>query len=374
MPTTPTLRSLAVTVVVAVPVAALAGGLAGFLFGRRVLVQQADGTTTSVAQTVRIEESSATIDAVNKVAPAVVSIVGRTTGNDGFAVGTEAGAGSGFILTSDGLIATNRHVVADSDLSYSVVLADGRTLDAEVVDLDPSFDFAIVRVAADNLPIVELGSSDELQVGESVIAIGNAFGELQNTVTAGVLSARNRTIVAGDGFSDAAEQLEGLLQTDAAINPGNSGGPLVNLGGQVVGVNTATDVSGENLGFAIPIDEAKVAIESVIKTGAIERPILGVRYVNLTPEVAQLNELEVDHGAYVTAGSGQQAVLKGSPASRLGIVENDVITKINGEDVTPDRSLAAILRKFRPGDEISVTWLSDGEEQSGKVKLDTFAR
>jgi len=339
-----------------------------------VLVQQPDGSTAAVEQTVRVEESSATIDAVNKVAPAVVSIVGRTTGGDGFDFGTEAGAGSGFILTSDGLIATNRHVVADSDLSYSVVLADGRTLDAEVVDLDPSFDFAIVRVDAENLPVVELGSSDDVQIGERVVAIGNAFGELQNTVTAGVLSARNRTIIAGDGFTEAAEQLEGLLQTDAAINPGNSGGPLINLSGQVIGVNTATDVSGENLGFAIPIDEAKVAIESVVATGSIERPILGVRYVNLTPEVAQLNELEVERGAYVTAGSGQQAVLKGSPAARLGIVEDDIITKVNDDEVAPDHSLAAILRTFRPGDEVTVTWVSAGEERSGKVKLDTLAQ
>ena len=367
-------RTIALIVVVSLPLSALVGGLAGYLLGRRVVVQQPDGTTAPIEQVVKVEESSATIDAVNKVAPAVVSIIGEAPAEQSFDLENVGGAGSGFILTSDGLIATNRHVVADDALDYTVVLADGRTFVAEIVDLDPTFDFAIVRIKATNLPIVELGSSDDLQIGESVIAIGNAFGELQNTVTAGVISARNRTIIASDGFGQATEQLEGLLQTDAAINPGNSGGPLVNLGGKVVGVNTATDVTGENLGFAIPIDEAKVAIESVIDTGKIERPLLGVRYINLTKDLAELNELTEERGAYVTAEANQQAVLKGSPAARLGIKKGDVIKKINDDEVTPEHSLAAILRKYKPGDEITVTWLSREQEKSEKVTLDTIAQ
>lgn len=376
-------RTIAIAVLVALPVGALAGGLGGYIFGRKVVVQQSDGSTAPVSQAVRIDESSATIDAVDKVSPAVVSVFGSPKKGQvdslplGFGDVTGGGgarAGTGFILTSDGLIATNHHVVDDTSLAYNVVLADGRSFDVDNIEIDPSFDFAILHIKASNLPVVSLGSSDDLKVGQRVIAIGNAFGELQNTVTEGVVSARGRTITASSGLGGQAEQLEGLLQTDAAINEGNSGGPLVNLSGQVVGVNTATDTAGQNLGFAIPIDEAKVAIDSVVKSGKIQRPILGVRYVNLTKELAKLNDLPIDHGAYVGADIKQSAVLKNSPAAKLGIKKGDIVLKINEDEVQPDRSLAAILRKYHPGDEVTVTWMSSSKEQSGKVKLDTYGQ
>lgn len=366
-------RIILITVLITAPIAGIVGGVSGALFGRRVILG-ADGNETSVAQTLRVEENSATIEAVEKVGPAVVSIVSSAKSNDPFKFSfqNEVGGGSGFILTADGLIATNRHVVASDDLEYTVVLSDGQTLEAEIVSRDPSYDFAILRVEASGLPVVELGSSDTLKIGERVIAIGNVFGELQNTVTSGVVSARDRTIVASDGAFDAV-QLDGLLQTDAAINPGNSGGPLVNLAGQVIGVNTATDVGSQNIGFAIPIDEAKVAIESVIEKGLIERPLLGVRFVNLTRELAELNELDVTEGALINAGQDQRAVVPNSPAQEAGIKEGDIIISINDDKITEQKTLSSILRKYRPEQEIVVVWLADGKERSASVILDTFS-
>ena len=363
---------LTYVVAVSLLVGTLSGALAGYFFGRTIVLND-DAGATSLKQTLRVEESSATIEAVAKVSPAVVSIVGVPDELDlafGGFVTQDRQAGSGFILTSDGLIATNKHVVRDKNLAYRVGLSDGRTLAAEVVSLDPSFDFAILRVDATDLPSVELGSSDSLQIGERVIAIGNAFGEFQNTVTVGVVSARNRTIEASDGVARV-ELLEGLLQTDAAINPGNSGGPLINLAGQVIGVNTATDLASENISFAIPIDDARVAIESVIEQGKIVRPLLGVRYINLTAEVAQLNQLERVQGAYILAQDGQ-AVVPGSPADKLGLQNGDIIIAIDDNEINPERSLATVLRTYKPGQEVTVTWISDEKELSGQVELDSI--
>ncbi|MFO0704352.1 MAG: trypsin-like peptidase domain-containing protein [Candidatus Andersenbacteria bacterium] len=349
------------------------GTLGGYLFGRTIVVQ-GDGSSASLRQSIRVDETSATIDAVNKVSPAVVSIVGVPDQQSSFygfqGFGQQKTAGSGFILTKDGLIATNKHVVLDKNLSYTVGLADGRTLDASVVSLDPSFDFAIIKVEATDLPTIELGSSDATKIGERVIAIGNAFGEFQNTVTTGVVSARNRTIQASDGIARV-ELLEGLIQTDAAINPGNSGGPLVNVAGQVIGVNTATDTASENIGFAIPIDDAKVAIESVIAQGKIVRPLLGVRYVNLNKEVADLNNIDTDKGAYVVADRAP-AVVPDSPAAKLGIKEGDIITALDDKEIKPDRSLATLLRTYHPGDTVTLHWKSGGKEHSERVTLDSI--
>jgi len=350
-----------------------AGGAAsGYLFGRTVVVRDADGSESQYKQSITVQEESATISAVDTVSPAVVSIVGvpdqeQSSFFGPVSFGSQKQSGSGFILTKDGLIATNKHVVSDRNLKYTVALADGRTLAAEVLSIDPSFDFAIVRVDAKDLPAVELGSSDAMKIGERVVAIGNAFGEFQNTVTSGVVSARNRTIQASDGVARV-ELLEGLIQTDAAINPGNSGGPLINLAGQVIGVNTATDTASENIGFAIPIDDAKVAIESVIASGKIVRPMLGVRYVNLNKEVAELNQIGAETGAYVTA-QGASAVVPDSPAAKLGIKAGDIILAIDDAEIKPDRSLATILRHYHPKDTVTVRWLSDGKEQSGQVAL-----
>ncbi len=365
-------KLLAFLILIVIPVSILAGGLGGYYFGRTVVVDEG-GKQVSLKQSLQVEENSATIDATQKVSPSVVSIVGRGVVKDFFGLRPEQNSGTGFIITADGLIATNKHVVAKEDLEYTVILNSGKQLPAKIVSKDPSFDLAILKVEAENLPVVKLGSSDSLKVGEKVIAIGNASGQLQNTVTVGVISALNRSIQASDGSLNNAVQLEGLLQTDAAINPGNSGGPLVNLAGQVVGVNTATEIGSQNIGFAIPIDEAKVAIESVIDSGKIIRPLLGVRFVNLNEDLAKLNNIPVSSGAYIIAAEGVPAVVKGSPAEELGIQRGDIITKLNNEEIKADHSLAAIMRKFRPKDEITVTWLHDGQEKTAKTTLNDFS-
>lgn len=331
-----------------------------------------------------VEEESATIDVVKKVSPAVVSIMFTKdvnvynpfnyfgTGN-GQSTVTQQGGGSGFIITSDGLIVTNKHVVSDTAAKYTVYTNDKKTYDATVVALDPTMDLALMKIEATGLPVVELGASDKLQVGQKVVAIGNALAEFENTVTEGVLSAIGRSITASDGTGQSGETLSGLLQTDAAINSGNSGGPLVNLRGQVIGMNTATAAKGtaEGIGFAIPIDDLKSAIESVKKTGKIVRPLLGVNTIELTKDIATKLNVKTTEGFIIIGdiNQGILAVVKDSPADKAGLREKDIITKINDSVLNGDNSLATVLRKFNPGDEITLTIVRDDQEKSIKVKL-----
>jgi len=332
---------------------------------------------------IKVEEESATIDAAKKVAPAVVSITFTKDVNavnpfdfwgQGSQVIQQKGGGSGFIITADGLIATNKHVVSDTNAKYTVITNDGKTYDATVVAQDPSLDFAVVKIDAKGLPVVELGSSDSLQVGQKVLAIGNALGEFQNTVTEGVLSALGRSIVASDtGGQQSGESLDGLLQTDAAINSGNSGGPLVNLRGQVIGINTATTAKGqaEGIGFAIPIDMAKSAIESVKKSGKIIRAFLGVNTIELNKDIADKMQITTTEGFLIAgdASQGIKGVVKGSPAEKAGLREGDVITAVGDNKVNQSNSLITELRKFAPNEEVEIMFIRDGKEKTVKVKL-----
>lgn len=318
-----------------------------------------------------LEESSAIIDVVDRIKPAVVSIATSRNVLDFFGrVVEEKGGGTGFIITADGLIVTNKHVVADKNATYTVFTSDGKNFEAEVVDRDPLNDLAILSIKASGLPTVNLGSSQDIKVGQWVIAIGNALGEFSNSVTVGVISAKDRKITAtgGGGIS---EQLSGLLQTDAAVNPGNSGGPLVNLAGQVVGINTAVAGGAENIGFAIPIDTARKAIDSVIKTGEIKRPMLGIRYIPITRELMEANQLSVDFGVWVLrgAGRGEVAVIPGSPADKAGIQENDIIVEINGARIDENNSLTDRLSEHSPGDKVDVKLWRKGKEITVPVEL-----
>ncbi|HLB95780.1 MAG TPA: trypsin-like peptidase domain-containing protein, partial [Patescibacteria group bacterium] len=231
----------------------------------------------------------------------------------------------------------------------------------------PTNDLAILKIEAKGLPVVDLGDSNDLQTGQWVVAIGNALGQLQNTVTVGVISARERQLVASSGNEQ--EELSNLLQTDAAINPGNSGGPLVNLSGQVIGINTAIAGNAQNIGFAIPINQAKGALESYKKTGKIIKPQLGLRYATLTKEIIGNLNLSVDHGALITGGRGQPAVVPGSPAALAGLKENDIILELNGERVDENHSLSALIQKYQVGDEIEIKYFRDGKESTLKLKL-----
>lgn len=276
----------------------------------------------------------------------------------------EVGGGSGFIVSEDGYIITNRHVVESEQARYEVELNDGTRYDAEVVARDTLYDIAVLKInpATTSLPV--LAFSDTLpRLGEQVIAIGNALAEFPNSVSVGVVSGVARNITASDRFG-MTEELENVIQTDAAINRGNSGGPLLNRYGEVIGVNVATARAGENVSFALPARIAADIYESIQKTGTIERPFLGVRYLEITEAVQAANNLAVDYGVIVIRGERREelAVVPESPASKAGIQEGDILLELNGEKITPEQSFASRLRTFVVGDTVELLVRRNGEE------------
>jgi len=342
-------------------------GVLGGIFGYSISGGDLKNIGPKESKTYQVEEQSAVIDAINKATPAVVSITSEGSAMGLFgAVQQTKGAGTGFIVDEGGLIVTNKHVVSDENAKYSVFTSDGKEYQAEVKARDPLNDIAFVKINAKGLPVADLGDSDSLKVGQSVIAIGNALGQYQNTVTTGIVSGVGRAIEAGDSSGGSVETLENIVQTDAAINPGNSGGPLVNIAGQVIGVNTAIDQSGQLIGFAIPINMVKKQIDSVKKTGKISRPILGIRYVPITKEFAARNNLKTEKGVLVYGG-GDLAVIPDSPAAKAGIKDGDIILKIGADDVDSTHSITGLLQKYSPGDKVTLTILRDGKE--GKIEV-----
>jgi len=327
---------------------------------------------TVSTQKITVQESSAIIDATKKVEDSVVSVTLKSTAQNIFGQTYQtSAAGTGFIITSDGLILTNKHVASDLNAAYTVVTYDGTAYDAKVQSQDPVYDLAVLKIDARNLPVVELGDSDDLQIGQWVVAVGNALGQFSNTVTSGIISGKGRQIDASSEAGSNSETLSGLLQTDAAINPGNSGGPLVNLAGQVVGINTAVASGAQGIGFAIPINSAKVDIDSIKSTGQIVRPYLGVRYVEITPDIAKANNLSVDYGALIQgAGLGSPAIVSGSPADKAGLEENDIITEVNGTKINQDNSLLTLIQQHKVGDTITLKVLSAGKDKEVTVILD----
>lgn len=285
----------------------------------------------------------------------------------------EIGGGSGFVITADGMIVTNRHVVSDTEADYTVFLTDGTKHDAEVIARDPVNDIALLKINASGLSHLEFADSDELLVGQTVIAIGNALGEFKNTVSTGVVSGLSRSITAGS-VGGQPEQLDEVIQTDAAINPGNSGGPLLDLTGKVIGVNVAVALGSENIGFALPANIVKSVVESVQETGRISRPYLGVRYTQVTPALQEANNLPVDYGVLVIRGEDQNelAVQPGSPANKAGIQEGDIILEIDGQRLNEERSLASTIRNKQVGEQVELKVLSRGEEKTVQVTLEEF--
>ena len=283
----------------------------------------------------------------------------------------QIGGGSGFFVSSDGLIVTNKHVVDQKDVEYTVFTNDGKKHTATVVARDPILDIALIRISGSNFPSLSLGNSETLEVGQSVIAIGNALAEFRNTVSVGVISGLARSITTGD-FSGSIEVLDHVIQTDAAINPGNSGGPLLDLSGRVIGVNVAVAQGSQNIGFALPINSVKSVIESVKKTGKIVRPYLGVRYTMINAQMKEKNNLTVDYGVLVKAGANtnELAVIPGSPADKAGIVENDIILEIDGVKLDDKTNLASIIRGKSIGQVINLKILSKGVEKNVSVTLE----
>lgn len=409
--------------VVSLIIISIVGGFIGGSITTRVMsptitVTNEDGPS-AVIQPVEmklVEEKSETIDAIEKVSPSVVSIVlsqqlqtMRSQGSGPFDLffqddpffnqffgqqfqqqpqpGPQApapdeepifqkiGGGSGFIISEDGLILTNRHVVSRDDVEYTVILNDGSEYPAQVVSRDFFNDIAVIKLVpeeGENLPKlkpVSFGDSGSLRVGQTVIAIGNALAEFENSATKGIVSAKGRQIIASDG-TGRGESLMGLIQTDAAINPGNSGGPLINLAGEVIGVNTAIAQGATGIGFAIPIDDVKPVVESVKEYGRIVRPILGVMFTMLTPELAEELELNVEEGALLRGDGHNFAVLPGKPAEKAGLLEKDVIVEVNGIKLTLDHPLQREIMKHKPGDKLIIKFLRNGEEQEVEVILE----
>jgi serine protease Do len=284
----------------------------------------------------------------------------------------DIGGGSGFFVSADGLIVTNKHVVDQSGVEYTVYTNDGKKHTAKVIAKDPVLDVALIKIDGSGYTPLPLGSSDNLAIGQSVIAIGNALGEFRNTVSVGVVSGLARSITAGDMTGGSTETLDNVIQTDAAINPGNSGGPLLDLSGRVIGINVAVAQGSQNIGFALPINSIKSSIASVKNTGKIVRPYLGIRYVSITPELKDANNLSVDYGVLVKPGTNanELAVIPGSPADKAGIVENDIILEVNGIKIDDTNSLASIIRGKNVGDVITLKILHKGAEKTVSVTLE----
>jgi len=292
----------------------------------------------------------------------------------------EIGGGSGFIVSTDGMVITNKHVVLDEEADYTIFTTDGRSFPARVLAKDPVQDLAVLKIdqesiidAAGNFitkpfPFVKLGNSDTLEIGQTVIAIGNALGEFRNTVSVGVISGLGRTITASGG--NFVETIENVIQTDAAINRGNSGGPLLNLAGQVIGINTATVLDAQNIGFAIPVNRATRDIAQVRELGRIVYPFLGIRYVLITEALTQKENLPVTYGAWIRSGpNGEAAVTLGSAAAKAGILAKDILLEMNGERITQENSLAKIIQQYNPGETVVLKILRKGQEHIFNVKL-----
>jgi S1-C subfamily serine protease len=325
------------------------------------------GQTTGAAQPIKIDESSAIITVAAKVGPAVVRIVSSATANANDPTATE-GIGSGIIYDKNGWILTNRHVVSGSD-KLRVELKDGRQFDGTIYGIDTLTDLAIVKIDATDLPTAALGDSSTLKVGETTIAIGSPLGTYSNTVTSGILSATGRTIDIDNG------SINNLLQTDTAINPGNSGGPLLDAGGNVIGINTAIAANANGIGFAIPINIAKPIMEQAVAGQKLARPYVGIRYEMLDLQRAGELNLSVHEGAYVDGGQGAtgqtDAVVAGGPADKAGIKEGDIIVSIEGQAIDTEHPLDSVLTQFAPGRTVTVGLLRNGQKLDVQVTLGT---
>lgn len=343
-----------------------------------------------------IEESNV-ISAVEKANPAVISIVitkdmpkyeqyyqqfnpfydlfGNNSNNDTNNGDTETqtiGGGSGFFVTDNGYIVTNNHVVSDTEADYTVITNDDKKYEAKVIAKDSTLDVAILKIEGTGFKYLTFADSSKLKLGQTAIAIGNALAEFQNSISMGIISGLSRSITTGSSSTGATEQLDNVIQTDAAINPGNSGGPLLDINGNVIGVNVAVEDGAENIGFALPGNMVKTIADSVIKNGEIVKPYLGVRYVQITDTIKKSNNLSVDYGVLVIRGNTADAlaVIPGSPADKAGIVENDIILEIDGVKLDSTKTLASVIRQKQVDQTITLKLLHKGGEKEVQVKLE----
>ncbi len=393
-----------------VVLAALLLGFVGGALGSAVMpyLQKRFSHTVATTQNVSmsqgqeriLSEDSAVVNTVDATSPGVVSVVisqdvpklrgstgpfgfpfffpfgngGQDMGSGNMGGGTEkqtVGQGSGFIVSSDGMIVTNRHVVQETNADYTVITSDGKEHSAKVLARDPNNDIALIKIEGQDFHALDLGSSEDIKVGQTVIAIGNSLGEFSNTVSKGIVSGLQRNLVAGSGQGDS-ERLRNIIQTDAAINPGNSGGPLLDVSGRVVGVNVAMAQGAQNIGFALPINQVKQIIDQVQKTGKISTPFLGIRYVILNDTLQKSENLPFNYGALILRGDKMTdfAVIPGSPADKAGLMENDIILEADGTKIDQNHQVADVVASHRVGDEITFKVWHKGDTKEVKMKLE----
>ncbi len=328
------------------------------------------------------------VRAVEKILPSVVSItiskhadfVNRVLPIDGIAPelpkdadgNIRLGGGSGFIISNDGLVLTNKHVIVDPDAEYAIFDQSGTRSDVHILARDPIHDVAILKMTPPaHFSVAPLGNSKNLRLGQTVIAIGNALGEFQSSVSTGVVSGLSRLITAVSDMSGHHERLRGLIQTDAAITPGNSGGPLINLHGEVIGINAAVIFGAQNIGFAIPIEKAARDLGDIQTYGRIRRPFLGVRYLLVNAALQKQFGLPVNYGAFVVREMipGDHAIIPGSPADIAGVKEGDIILACNGKSINEKTSLEDMLENTNPGDILTFSILRGTEKLSIPIEL-----
>lgn len=318
------------------------------------------------------DEESTIANVAEKVSPSVVSIMTETQSRSFYGPTTSAGAGTGVIISEDGYVMTNNHVV-ESVANIAVVDNNGQQYtDVEFIGRDPLNDIAFLKITSDTkFKPATLGNSSTIRIGQQVIAIGNALGQYSHSVTSGIVSGVGRPIqaAASDGTT---ESLTDLIQTDASINPGNSGGPLVNAAGQVIGINTAIVEDANGIGFAIPINSTKGVLAGVLQTGKVSRSYLGINFIPITPAVANQYKLDRKEGAYVFA-EGRSAIASGSPASKSDLRQGDIITKINDESLGKQGSLSSVIGQYRPNDTVTVTYVRDGQERTTTITLGEYS-
>lgn len=369
-------KALLISIVIIIGVLGLIGiGVGGGMWLQHTMnPKQATTLTSGVDGNTTITETESSIAAVvEKVNPSVVSIVGTTQTQGYYRNSTSEAAGTGIIVSSDGYVMTNNHVIESTD-DLSVVDSEGnRYSNVTVVGRDPLNDIAFLKIDADTtFKAAELGNSSTLRIGQQVVAIGNALGQYSNTVTSGIVSGTGRPITAA-GSNGQTETLTDLIQTDASINPGNSGGPLVNMAGQVIGINTAIVEDANGIGFAIPVNSTKGILEGVLENGEVSRAYLGVNYLSITPDVADEYELSVREGAYVFAEGSANPVAANSPASRAGLEEGDIITKVNDVALGKAGGLSSVIGEYRPGDTATLTYLRDGQSRTTDVTFTAYS-
>jgi len=386
--------------------ASLFGALFGFLGGGLAqkylpkFSKSQPATNSEIIKQQITDEDSAVVNVVADAKPAVVSIViskdmpkvqnffsnpfdfpnffdpfsspqdGSNNSGSGGTQKQQIGGGSGFLVSEDGLIVTNKHVVSDTTADYTVITNDGKEHVAKVLAKDPINDVAVIKIEGNGYSTLNFGDSDSLKIGQTAIAIGNSLGEFSNTVSKGIISGLKRNLTAGGGTGET-EQLKNIIQTDAAINPGNSGGPLLNISGNIIGINVAMAQGAQNIGFAIPSNQIKKIVDQVKQTGKISTPYLGLRYIPIDKTIQTENNLPFDYGVLVVRGQKvtDLAVVPGSPADKAGLVENDIVLEINGTKIDSTNGLADLIAKSNVGDTVTLKIWHKGETKEVRVQL-----